>query len=77
SGCNAPIGIETEWTATHLSIRAIVVSLDISQSVEDAIDAMMHTKDESDAPGQALARLFGAGVAPILIDINRNQPSKD
>ncbi|KAI3401203.1 hypothetical protein diail_11909 [Diaporthe ilicicola] len=82
-GCSVPIGVETEWVARQpqdllLRMRAIVVSLDGSQSVEDTIDATVQTNDEATALGQELAaRLVKAGAEAILKDINANRPSKD
>jgi hydroxymethylbilane synthase len=80
-GCSVPIGVETEWLSEPkdlLRLRAIVVSLDGSKSVEDTIDAVVHTKDKAVALGQELAaRLVDAGADRILKDINANRPAKD
>lgn len=81
-GCSVPIGVETEWIGqpqdSVLRMRAIVVSLDGSQSVEDAIDATVQTNDEATALGKELAAsLVEAGADAILKDINTNRPSKD
>lgn len=81
-GCSVPIGVETEWLGqpqdSVLRMRAIVVSLDGSQSVEDAIDATIKTNDEATALGKRLAAsLVEAGAGAILKDINTNRPSKD
>jgi hydroxymethylbilane synthase len=81
-GCSVPIGVETEWLGQsqdlHLRMRAIVVSLDGSQSVEDTIDATVQTDDEATVLGQELAaRLVKAGADAILEDINTNRPFKD
>ncbi|EFR02784.1 porphobilinogen deaminase [Nannizzia gypsea CBS 118893] len=83
-GCSVPIGVETEWLDEGeaadpiLEMRAIVVSLDGSQCVEDSINAAVHTKDEATVLGQELAaRMLKAGAATILEDINKNRPSKD
>lgn len=81
-GCSVPIGVETEWLGQSqdllLRLRAIVVSLDGSQSVEDTIDAVVRTNDEATALGQELAaRLAKAGANAILNDINTNRPAKD
>ncbi|KAF3483247.1 porphobilinogen deaminase [Arthroderma uncinatum] len=73
-GCSVPIGVETEWPGELkdcLRMRAIVVSLDGSQSVEDSLD-------KAAALGQELvARLVNAAISAILEDINTNRPSKD
>lgn len=80
-GCSVPIGVETEWLGGAellLRMRAIVVSIDGSQSVQDTIDARVQTDDEATALGQELAaRLVEAGAGAILKDINTNRPAKD
>lgn len=81
-GCSVPIGVETEWRGqpeeSKLRMRAIVVSLDGSQSVEDVIDATVQTKDEATALGQEMAAsLVEAGADAILKDINTNRPPKE
>lgn len=81
-GCSVPIGVETEWLGqpqdSVLRMRAIVVSLDGSQSVEDSIDATVQTNEEANALGKKLAAsLVEAGADAILKDINTNRPSKD
>ncbi|GMF68158.1 unnamed protein product [Aspergillus oryzae] len=80
-GCSVPIGVETEWvdqSEYFLRMRAIVVSLDGTQSVQDTIDATVRTKDEATVFGKELAtRLVTAGADAILKDINTNRPPKD
>ncbi|RFU78699.1 porphobilinogen deaminase [Trichoderma arundinaceum] len=80
-GCSVPIGVETEWVdeAQHLlRMRAIVVSLDGTQSVQDSIDAAVNTNDEATTLGQELAeRLVKAGADAILKEINTDRPPKD
>lgn len=81
-GCSVPIGVETEWRGGSedllLRMRAIVVSIDGSQSVEDTMDATVQTDDEATALGHELAaRLVNAGAGAILKDINTNRPAKD
>ncbi|RMZ78226.1 hypothetical protein DV738_g4029, partial [Chaetothyriales sp. CBS 135597] len=82
-GCSVPIGVETDWSSSsshddHLTMSAIVVSLDGSQSVHDTIDASVRTVDEATALGEDLAaRLVKAGAHAILNDINANRPAKD
>ncbi|QYS97465.1 Hydroxymethylbilane synthase [Trichoderma simmonsii] len=80
-GCTVPIGVETEWVdeANHvLRMRAIVVSLDGTESVEDSIDAAVKTNDEARKFGQELAeRLVKAGADAILKEINATRPPKD
>jgi len=80
-GCSVPIGVETEWVDQSqylLRMRAIVVSVDGSQSAQDTIDATVQTDDEATALGQGLAaRLVKAGADAILGEINANRPPKD
>lgn len=78
-GCSVPIGVETEWVeAGDLRMRAIVVSLDGVQSVQDTIDMEVQTVDEATALGQKLAaRLTKAGAEAILNDIIANRPAKE
>jgi hydroxymethylbilane synthase len=80
-GCSVPIGVETEWlgdSKDRLRMRAIVVSLDGSRSVEDVIDAKVQTDNEAAEFGQALAaKLLEAGADAILKDINANRPAKN
>ncbi|KAK6835347.1 hypothetical protein RU639_002251 [Aspergillus parasiticus] len=78
-GCSVPIGVETEWVAAgDLSIHAIVVSLDGTQSVEDTIVSNVKTDDEATALGKELAaRLVKAGAGEILNNINADRPPKE
>src|ERR1700734_4169876 len=80
-GCSVPIGVETEGVDQSqylLRMRAIVVSVDGSQSAQDTIDATVQTDDEATALGQELAtRLVKAGADAILGEINANRPPKD
>lgn len=81
-GCSVPIGVETEWLEpprdSILRMRAIVVSLDGSQSVEDVIDETIQTIEEAVALGEEMAAsLVEAGADAILKDINTNRPSKE
>lgn len=80
-GCSVPIGVETEWLGESkdlLRMRAIVVSVDSSQSVEDTVDATVQTNDEATALGQEMAaKLVKAGADAILKDINTHRPVKD
>jgi hydroxymethylbilane synthase len=80
-GCTVPIGVETEWVgdgARVLRMRAIVVSLDGTRSVEDSLDAEVRTNDEARAFGKELAeRLVKAGADAILKEIVANRPPKN
>ncbi|KAF3392536.1 Porphobilinogen deaminase [Penicillium rolfsii] len=78
-GCSVPIGVETEWISSDtLKMRAIVVSLDGTQSVRDSVEARLQTTDEANLLGEELAaKLVQAGAEVILKDINTNRPAKD
>lgn len=81
-GCSVPIGVETEWVGEAqdlvLRMRAIVVSLDGSQSVQDSIDRRVRGEEEATSLGEDLAaRLVKAGAADILSEINAERPAKD
>ncbi|KAH7235229.1 hypothetical protein MRS44_009323 [Fusarium solani] len=80
-GCTVPIGVETEWVDESqllLRIRAIVVSLDGSQSVQGTMDATVQNDDKATALGQKLAaKLVEEGASEILKEINANRPPKD
>ena len=77
-GCSVPIGVETEWMdSRELRMRAIVVSLDGSQSVQDSMDLSVQSVDEAVALGEKLAaRLANAGAEAILNDIIANRPAR-
>ncbi|KAB8263216.1 porphobilinogen deaminase, dipyromethane cofactor binding domain-containing protein [Aspergillus pseudonomiae] len=78
-GCSVPIGVETKWVSSEdLSMHAIVVSLDGTESVEDTIVLKVQTADEATALGKELAsRMVNAGAGEILHSINANRPPKD
>ncbi|KAJ5158459.1 uncharacterized protein N7500_008110 [Penicillium coprophilum] len=78
-GCSVPIGVETEWIHPEdLKMKAIVVSLDGSEGVEDSLEGSVQTIDDAMALGKEMAaRLVKAGAEAILKDINMSRPSKD
>ncbi|KAF2717194.1 porphobilinogen deaminase [Polychaeton citri CBS 116435] len=81
-GCSVPIGVETEWVGEPedllLRIKAIVVSLDSTKSVEDTLDATVKNEAEATAVGEELAaKLVKAGASEILAEINAHRPAKD
>lgn len=81
-GCSVPIGVETAWLGSShdqvLRMKAIVVSLDGSQSVQDSLDATVQTEDQATALGHGLAaRLLAAGGGAILEEVVASRPSKD
>jgi hydroxymethylbilane synthase len=79
-GCSVPIGVESDWLdeAGHvLNLRAIVVSLDGLQAVEESLSERVSEVDEAVALGQKLAaKLVEAGAGNILDEINANRPAK-
>ncbi|KAF9885594.1 porphobilinogen deaminase [Aspergillus nanangensis] len=80
-GCSVPIGVETGWVGEaqeRLKMRAIVVSLDGVQSVEDGVEATVQADDVATELGEMLAtRLVDAGAEVILKEINATRPAKD
>jgi len=75
-GCSVPIGVETTWVEKgKLLMKAIVVSLDGSESVEaERSDDILCAKD-ADEFGRKLAQdLVEKGAAKILEAINLNRP---
>lgn len=81
-GCSVPIGVETEWVGEPgdllLRMSAIVVSLDGSRCVQDAIESAVKTRDQAEAFGWKLAaRLQSKGGDVILEEINADRPPKD
>jgi hydroxymethylbilane synthase len=75
-GCSVPIGVETEWVEKgKLLMKAIVVSLDGTESVETQRLEEILTEKDADAFGRAVAAdLVEKGAAKILeaINLNRN-----
>jgi hydroxymethylbilane synthase len=75
-GCSVPIGVETTWIETgKLLMKAIVVSLDGTESVEsERLDEILTVKD-ADEFGRTLAKdLVEKGASNILQAINQNRP---
>jgi hydroxymethylbilane synthase len=75
-GCSVPIGVETTWIEKgKLLMKAIVVSLDGTESVEsERLDEILTTKD-ADEFGLKLAQdLVEKGATKILDAINLNRP---
>jgi hydroxymethylbilane synthase len=75
-GCSVPIGVETTWVEKgKLLMKAIVVSLDGSESVEaERSDDILCAKD-ADEFGRKLAQdLVEKGASKILEAINLNRP---
>jgi hydroxymethylbilane synthase len=74
-GCSVPIGVETGWEeAGRLKMRAVVVSLDGTQSVEDVLVGEVEEESEADEFGWKMAgKLVEKGAEKILKDINLNR----
>ena len=75
-GCSVPIGVETTWIEKgKLLMKAIVVSLDGTESVEaERLDEVL-TVESADEFGRTLAGdLVSKGASKILEAINLNRP---
>ena len=75
-GCSVPIGVETTWIEKgKLLMKAIVVSLDGTESVEaERLDEIL-TAENADEFGRTLAAdLVSKGASKILEAINLNRP---
>ncbi|QSZ36053.1 hypothetical protein DSL72_007177 [Monilinia vaccinii-corymbosi] len=75
-GCSVPIGVETTWIEKgKLLMKAIVVSLDGTESVESEKLGEILTSQDADEFGWTLAQdLVSKGAAKILEAINLNRP---
>ncbi|KAF7907733.1 uncharacterized protein EAF01_005319 [Botrytis porri] len=75
-GCSVPIGVETTWIEKgKLLMKAIVVSLDGTESVESERLEEILTPKDADEFGWSLAQdLVSKGAAKILEAINLNRP---
>ncbi|ODV82447.1 porphobilinogen deaminase [Suhomyces tanzawaensis NRRL Y-17324] len=69
-GCSVPIGVGTSYDeATQvLNFKAIIVSPDGTNSVEDEVEGVVKTKEEADALGIKLADLLIAKGAKEILD---------
>ncbi|KAL2176373.1 porphobilinogen deaminase, dipyromethane cofactor binding domain-containing protein [Thermothelomyces heterothallicus CBS 202.75] len=83
-GCSVPIGVETAWLEEEeagqkkrkLRLRAVVVSLDGSQSVDGEKIEEIDSLAQAEAMGKELAqKLAGMGAQQILDDINKGRAS--
>jgi hydroxymethylbilane synthase len=75
-GCSVPIGVETTWIEKgKLLMKAIVVSLDGSESVEaERLDEILTEENAEDFGRTLAADLVKKGAATILEAINLNRP---
>ncbi|KAL2146564.1 hypothetical protein VTI28DRAFT_3455 [Corynascus sepedonium] len=83
-GCSVPIGVETAWVEDKesgekkkkLRLRAVVVSLDGSQSVNGEKTEEITSLSQAETMGKELAqKLAGMGAQQILDDINKGRVS--
>ncbi|KAL2152100.1 hypothetical protein VTH82DRAFT_5284 [Thermothelomyces myriococcoides] len=84
-GCSVPIGVETAWLEEEeeagqkkrkLRLRAVVVSLDGSQSVDGEKTEEIDNLAQAEALGKKLAQeLAEMGAQQILDDINKGRVS--
>lgn len=75
-GCSVPIGVETTWIEKgKLLMKAIVVSLDGTESVEsDRLDEILTVKDAEEFGRTLALDLKSKGAGVILDAINQNRP---
>ncbi|KAK4250307.1 porphobilinogen deaminase, dipyromethane cofactor binding domain-containing protein [Corynascus novoguineensis] len=83
-GCSVPIGVETAWVEEKesgekkkkLRLRAVVVSLDGSRSVNGEKTEEITSLSQAETMGKELAqKLAGMGAQQILDDINKGRAS--
>ncbi|KAL2864676.1 porphobilinogen deaminase [Aspergillus lucknowensis] len=78
-GCSAPLGVETEWVqdtdvSSKLRMRAIVVSVDGSESAEVEVDGSVGSSQSAEEFGITVAKaLVAKGADKILEEIQRNK----
>ena len=75
-GCSVPIGVETTWIERgKLLMKAIVVSLDGTKSVEaERLDEILYEEDADEFGRTLAADLIAKGASKILEAINLNRP---
>ena len=75
-GCSVPIGVETTWIEKgKLLMKAIVVSLDGTESVEaERLGEILSEKDADEFGWELAQDLVKKGAAKILEAINLNRP---
>jgi hydroxymethylbilane synthase len=74
-GCSVPIGVETTWIEKgKMLMKAIVVSLDGTESVEaERLDEILTTKDADEFGWRLAQDLVEKGASKILDAINLNR----
>lgn len=66
-GCSVPIGVQTTFTGETLLFKAIVVSVDGTEAVEETISAVVTTTTEAEELGKLMAqKLIAKGAKDIL-----------
>ncbi|TGZ83826.1 porphobilinogen deaminase-like protein [Ascodesmis nigricans] len=76
-GCSVPIGVQTSWEGKVLKMKAAVISVDGTESVECEEAAEVNDDDEAETYGVSVAEtLLEKGAGPILDRINRERQAK-
>ena len=77
-GCSAPLGVETTWIEFDvLQMKAIVVSVDGSESVESEMRVQVQTTTEADHFGETVAaELLRKGADRILAAIQAKKMTR-
>lgn len=77
-GCSAPLGVETRWIQPGvLQMKAIVVSVDGSESVESEVQVGLKTETEADQFGQTVAaEVLRKGADRILAAIQAKKMTR-
>ena len=74
-GCSVPVGVETEWSSEdELRMKAVVVSLDGSETINADVKMAVRSKDDADEFGRHVAKMLidrGAGKILDAITLNR------
>lgn len=80
-GCSAPLGVETEWVqasdgSKKLRFKAIIVSVDGTESTEVEIDGAVDSPESAEAFGETVAKaLVADGAGKILEAIQESKKS--
>ncbi|KAH7368848.1 porphobilinogen deaminase [Plectosphaerella cucumerina] len=77
-GCSVPIGVETSWVGSPedrtLRLKATVVHVNGQDAVLGELTAPVHSAEDADALGKALAKdLVDRGAQTILDDVNKTR----
>jgi hydroxymethylbilane synthase len=77
-GCSAPLGVETKWVQSDvLQMKAVVVSIDGSESVESEMQVTLQTATEADQFGENVAAdLLRKGADRILAAIQAKKMTR-